>query len=1052
MSSSTTASGHTRPAVALLIGIGTYQHSDRISALRYASRDARSLARSLTDPDLCAFPPEKVKVLTERRARRTEIAHHLSVWLPEQARGAELAVLYFAGHGIVEKVGDREEGYLLPHDVHPDNLAAGAIPMSDLARWIATLGAGAVVLCLDCCHAGTILSTGNGVQERAQERDLRLRPSVLQGMAGKGRFLIASCDAGQKSLEAEELQHGLFTYHLLKGLRGAGDRDGDGKVSVAELFNYVSTAVSKDAREKYQHEQTPWTSAVWNEEVVLSIPRRERRGAEVTLAPFSPSAGPLPEEETLIDFLRAARRRRDPVQIPLIFCSLAHQSADVRQRAQRALRAYGWDEITRSVEELARRADQEQLGWVLEGLAALEAHPDTVALLDRVELLLRGDVQQRAARLLAHKRLGLEKDRLVRAFRDRHIPYQIDKVLGPGTYTAAWLARVDLAGHEVVVRVLRPEFASRPAVRARFLELGRLAVPLVHQNLVLTREARAFADQDLYFTVRDYIAGATLREVLESGRRFDLPQILLLLRQVLEGLTPIHRGNRVHGGIRPSNLFVARDDRVIVGDPALPILEGGWDAARLAYDFRYAAPESFRPGISPDPMADFYSLGCVAHELLYGVPPFVSESPYELAARHERDPILLPTANSPIDIHLHFWLKRLLARSPAERFATLAEALGELERLEGLAQRPAEPATTPELDLSGAPAAPAAGAESVHLLDEASLASLEGGQSLVPLTKGPIDASQQPEQSAAPGGPPPMLVAGYEILEELGRGGMGVVYAARQVRLNRIVALKMILSGRHAGRQQTARFLREAEAVARLQHPNIVQIYELGQHEGWPFFALEYLSGGTLAERLQGSRLAPAEAAGLIAQLAGAVHHAHTQSVVHRDLKPSNVLFAADGTPRITDFGLAKKVDEDDGAQTRSGEVLGTPAYMAPEQAGGRSRDVGPATDVYALGAMLYECLTGQPPFKAATAIETIVQVMNADPVPPRQVDRAIPADLEVITLKCLAKDPAQRYASAAELGEDLHRFLQGQAITARPVGTMEQVWRWLRRQVGGGR
>jgi formylglycine-generating enzyme required for sulfatase activity/tRNA A-37 threonylcarbamoyl transferase component Bud32 len=289
-------------------------------------------------------------------------------------------------------------------------------------------------------------------------------------------------------------------------------------------------------------------------------------------------------------------------------------------------------------------------------------------------------------------------------------------------------------------------------------------------------------------------------------------------------------------------------------------------------------------------------------------------------------------------------------------------------------------------------------------------------------------------------------VAGYENLGELGRGGMGVVYKARQVRANRVVALKMILAGGHAGEHELARFRTEAEAVARLQHPNIVQIHEVGEAEGRPFFSLEYCPGGSLAGKLQGTPLPPREAAQLVEVLARAMDAAHQKGVIHRDLKPANVLLAEDGTPKITDFGLAKKL-EDAAGQTGSGDVLGTPSYMAPEQAGGRAREVEPLADVYALGAILYECLTGRPPFRAATALDTLLQVLSAEPVAVRQLQPKVPVDLETICLKCLRKEPGRRYASAAELADDLRRFRAGDPIRARPVGAVERTWKWARRR-----
>jgi hypothetical protein len=288
------------------------------------------------------------------------------------------------------------------------------------------------------------------------------------------------------------------------------------------------------------------------------------------------------------------------------------------------------------------------------------------------------------------------------------------------------------------------------------------------------------------------------------------------------------------------------------------------------------------------------------------------------------------------------------------------------------------------------------------------------------------------------------VVPGYEIVRELGRGGMGVVYQARHLKLNRFVALKMILAGSHAGAAARDRFQTEAEAIARLQHPNIVQVHEVGEHEGKPYFALEFCGGGNLANKLGGTPLPARNAAALVETLARAMQAAHEQHVIHRDLKPANVLLADDGTLKITDFGLAKKLDEAN--QTQSGAIMGTPWYMAPEQAVGKSDKTGQASDVYALGAILYECLTGRPPFKAATALETIQQVVSDEPVRPSQLQTKVPRDLETICLKCLHKEPSRRYATARDLAEDLRRFLKGEPIVARPVGQLERTAKWIKR------
>jgi formylglycine-generating enzyme required for sulfatase activity len=290
-------------------------------------------------------------------------------------------------------------------------------------------------------------------------------------------------------------------------------------------------------------------------------------------------------------------------------------------------------------------------------------------------------------------------------------------------------------------------------------------------------------------------------------------------------------------------------------------------------------------------------------------------------------------------------------------------------------------------------------------------------------------------------------IPGYEILGILGHGGMGVVYRARQLGAHRLVALKMIRAVEHASPTERLRFQIETEAVARLQHPHIVQLYEVGEVRGQPFFSLEFCDGGTLTEQLKKQRPTPREAAALIETLARAMHYAHLRGVVHRDLKPGNVLLAgAERVAKITDFGLAKRIDAEARDVSQSGAIMGTASYMAPEQAAGKVRDTGPAADVYTLGALLYECLTGRPPFAGPQHV-VLASVLNDEPSAPSRLVPKVPSDLETICLKCLSKEPARRYASAEELADDLRRYQAGEPIRARPVGAVERAVKWARRR-----
>lgn len=285
----------------------------------------------------------------------------------------------------------------------------------------------------------------------------------------------------------------------------------------------------------------------------------------------------------------------------------------------------------------------------------------------------------------------------------------------------------------------------------------------------------------------------------------------------------------------------------------------------------------------------------------------------------------------------------------------------------------------------------------------------------------------------------------YELMELLGQGGMGVVYKARQTRLNRLVAIKMLLSGGHASPEEVRRFHAEAEAAAKLDHPNIVPIYEVGEIGGRHFFSMAYIEGPSLAKQLRDEPFTVRAAVEMLRTIADAVHHANTQGIVHRDLKPANILLGLDGRPRVTDFGLAKTL-ENAAELTTTGQILGTPSYMAPEQAAGQIKEISPRTDVYALGAVLYEALVGRPPFRDASVWETIRQVINTEPVSPRMLNPTLPRDLETIVLKALEKQPAARFASAREFADDLGRFLRDEPILARPVTRTEKCLRWVRK------
>lgn len=286
----------------------------------------------------------------------------------------------------------------------------------------------------------------------------------------------------------------------------------------------------------------------------------------------------------------------------------------------------------------------------------------------------------------------------------------------------------------------------------------------------------------------------------------------------------------------------------------------------------------------------------------------------------------------------------------------------------------------------------------------------------------------------------------YELLEEIGRGGMGIVYKARQTALDRTVAVKMILASHVESTEHLRRFQAEAKAAARLQHPNIVHIHEVGQLHGRHFFAMELIDGVSLAQRLAQGPMDTPEIVRLVAATARAIAELHRHGIVHRDLKPSNILLDAEGHPHVTDFGLAK-IFESDATRTATGVIAGTPSYMSPEQAAGHNELVGPASDVYSLGAILYELLTGRPPFREPTPVETVLHVLSREPELPRRFNSKVPRALEQVCLKCLAKSPEARYGSADDLADDLDRFARGEPLAAKMPGWTERVRRWTRRK-----
>ena len=678
--------------------------------------------------------------------------------------------------------------------------------------------------------------------------------------------------------------------------------------------------------------------------------------------------------------------------------------------------------------------------------------------------ILKGDQRNRTIFLLERKQQALDLERIVGLFRESRGSYQIQKPLGQGLYTAAYLARDESSDLDVVVRVLRTELVNWPQIRAQFLDLARRSVRLVHQNLVLTREVRSFAELHIYYDVRDYVDGVTLQKLLESGRVFSPDQILKILGQVLRSLTPLHASAIVHGSIKPSNIFLCALDRVILGDLALPLRGFSVQLDRLSYDYRYAAPEMFRQDGTLGPASDFYSVGCVAYELACGAPPFVADNHFELAGLHARETIEPPSQRgSKLGPAGDVFLARLLAKSPTDRPQSLDEALAALDEVRAALvtrQKPCGPSAPILADASllryssdDALSLISFPGELTSLTHRASdnpqtisfaAPGLESGMQ-TNLTEDTLSFSIETGQEHRSGGVEPVFpqFERYVMRRTLGQGGLSTVYLADDLTLNRQVAIKVSRSASRY-KEARARFLNEAMVLAQLVHPNIVAIYDLVQTDDLSGVVLEYVDGGDLGGRLRDQTWTFTDSARLLATLARAVDYAHSNGVLHRDLKPSNILFDKKGTPKITDFGLAKLTgeQEEQTASTTEGTVMGTPAYMSPEQARGQINKIGRGSDIHALGAIFYELIAGRRPFQGGTTMELLMQVQSHQPDRPSKWRPALPRDLDAICLKCLSKEPENRYQTAAALADDLERFLAGQPVASRSRGAWERLRR----------
>jgi serine/threonine protein kinase len=578
--------------------------------------------------------------------------------------------------------------------------------------------------------------------------------------------------------------------------------------------------------------------------------------------------------------------------------------------------------------------------------------------------------------------------------------YDILEEIDSGGMGVVYKARNKQLGIVVALKVVRGGKGEEASVLARFRVEARAVARLNHPQVVRLYEYGQHSGLP-YFTM-ECVEGGSLAKRLASG---SLPPVeaATLVATLARAMHYVHEQHIVHRDLKPANVLLAMEGTPKIADFGL--------AKHLDRDFKltrtktamgtasYMAPEQIRGAKEVSRAADIYSLGAILYETLTGRPPFRAET-YELTVHQVlSEEVVPPTRLRPgVPPDLEAICLKCLEKEPGDRYHAADALADDLDRF--LAGEPIASSTT---------------------------------------------GNQDRRRRWAPTGRPE--IPNYEILGRLAEGAMGVVYAARQLSADRIVALRVLTPGATVLSEQAANFLEAAKAVAELSHPNIAEVYEVGADGDSFYISMELLEGGDLDQRLGGKRSTPTEAAQLTFLLAGALDHAHGEGIVHRDIKPANVLFTTAGTPKLTDFGLAHQIDYDL-AQTRARAIQTTPAYMAPEQATGNLKAIGPATDIYSLGCVLYEMLTGRPPYRGENLLDMLQRAVNEPPLPPSKLWSDIPPALEAICLKCLEKQPAKRYTSARELGVHLEAFLNGKPISTEPATgrRWNRFGKWLKR------
>jgi serine/threonine protein kinase len=748
----------------------------------------------------------------------------------------------------------------------------------------------------------------------------------------------------------------------------------------------------------------------------------------------------LPERDE--EFLCAALRRIADEASPLgafaVLHSLTHEAEKVRRYAQKAITVIGWPQLTDEIKRIAGSSDPTRIDVALNGLNALAAHADPLAVLEAlVDVRMPPAQQQRAIEIANNKRLRLREQDVAALFREMKSRYRIVKALGQGTVTSFYLAKHERLQSDVVVRVLQARYADDLDVRSRFLEVCSWSAGFRAGSVMRTIDLEVQSERKMYYAVRDYVDGLTLRDILAAGDRFALDKSLRVLRKLTEALEDVHqsKSDRGHAGVKPSNVYVTRDQRIVLGDPAVLPSTQFHLGTRVAYDAQYMAPEAVTGQAGP--AADLYSLGCVAYQLLTGKPPFVGNSYMDVLFQHANKLPAKPSEHGSVGgERVDRFVLRLLEKDPAKRFASATEVLEALDLL-----------NSPTPDNPGSPMPPAVKRPepnavvepstvepkdcTLSIVDVRRFDQIDAQKSGVDLGN-PANYTVAPQPSESDTSSPRRFAPGerighYVIQRQIGSGGMGQVFLAIDERLGRQVAIKFLLQ---VGPMQIARLKQEAKATAHLHHPSICTIYDVQFHDDISYIVMPYIEGKTLSTILKSGPLPISEAIRIVVEICSAMSVAHEAGIIHRDLKPANIILQPNGVPMVMDFGAARQSDDEEGSRlTQDGQILGTLAYMPPEQLNGVMTQISARSDVYALGVTLYEMIA-RLPFDGKPAL-IIMKILKGETTPPSRWRAEIGRDLDAICLKAIQRRTTDRYASMEEFAQDLKSYLDGRPVFA---------------------